>query len=274
MILEHLTVALSSLLIALSFHWIAWIRHFFPIFDDKPYPPRVTLGHLSFVAMIFFAIYLLFPPIVFSIISRIISASQYTLYSIAQLISLCMFFILYYLYLRKSEFHALRALWKFTTFWKDCGTGLILWLLAFPVVSTVAQLAQVFNLSVFGRLGEEQVAILHLKRAMENPFSLIVIIGYITIVAPLLEEYLFRGLFFNYLRARMNFKASVVISSIAFSIMHYAPSQGIGNIPLLCSLFTLSLYLGYAYERNRSLFAPITLHFAFNLISTIRILLI
>ena len=105
-----------------------------------------------------------------------------------------------------------------------------------------------------------------------------------TVIAPVLEEMLFRGLFQTVIRSFLEIRNSiphqksfgsrrfgagrhrawiaVLISSGLFSVVH-------GNIPHWPALFVLGVCLGYAYEKSGSLFRPIFIHSLFNTISII-----
>jgi len=96
------------------------------------------------------------------------------------------------------------------------------------------------------------------------------------IMAPVLEEMIFRGLFQTVIRSvfeSRNFKrktrnrawVAVFISSGFFSMVH-------GNVPHWPALFLLGLCLGYAYEKSGSLFRPIFIHAFFNAITIIFVL--
>src|SRR3989304_2390656 len=64
----------------------------------------------------------------------------------------------------------------------------------------------------------------------------------------------------------------IFLAGLCFALFHLAPSQGLGNISLIVSLFAFSCYLGFIYEKRGSLFASIGLHMTFNAVSTFRIL--
>jgi len=105
-----------------------------------------------------------------------------------------------------------------------------------------------------------------------------------TVIAPVLEEMLFRGLFQTVIRSFLEIRNSipyqksfgsrrfgagrhrawiaVLISSGLFSVVH-------GNIPHWPALFVLGVCLGYAYEKSGSLFRPIFIHSLFNAASII-----
>ncbi|MBR6831268.1 MAG: CPBP family intramembrane metalloprotease [Tidjanibacter sp.] len=73
------------------------------------------------------------------------------------------------------------------------------------------------------------------------------------VIAPVLEEYLFRGLFIDSARRRMNALWAVLISSALFGLAHGIPQQAF-------NAFVVGLILGYVYVRTNSLAAVITIH--------------
>ena len=84
------------------------------------------------------------------------------------------------------------------------------------------------------------------------------------VVAPLLEELIFRGLFQTTIRSYLEaHKGSgkawlaIVTSSGLFVMMH----ADVGHWP---ALFVLGVCMGYAYEKSGSLFRPIFIHLFFN----------
>ncbi len=85
----------------------------------------------------------------------------------------------------------------------------------------------------------------------------ILIIVVAVVIAPVLEEMLFRGLFQTAIRSFFSKPwLSVVISSVLFAAFHQP-----GHWP---ALFVLAVCLGYSYEKSGSLFRPIFIHSLFN----------
>ena len=72
--------------------------------------------------------------------------------------------------------------------------------------------------------------------------------------APLVEESVFRGHFFHYLRGRMSVAASVLIQALVFAAIH---PQGLAGIPVLAALASV---LALIREWRGSLVASITVH--------------
>ena len=89
----------------------------------------------------------------------------------------------------------------------------------------------------------------------------IMIVFVAVVIAPLLEEMLFRGFIQTTIRSFSNIRNSawpaIAASSVFFAIMHADP----GHWP---ALFILGVCLGYSYEKSGSLFRPIFIHLFFN----------
>ncbi len=81
------------------------------------------------------------------------------------------------------------------------------------------------------------------------------------VVAPLVEEMIFRGLFQTMIRSYLGRPwPAIMLTSALFAAVH-------ANATHWPALFVLSVGLGYAYERSGSLFRPIFMHALFNGIS-------
>ena len=89
----------------------------------------------------------------------------------------------------------------------------------------------------------------------------IMIVFVAVIIAPLLEEMLFRGFVQTTIRSFFNIRNSawpaIAASSVFFAIMHEDP----GHWP---ALFILGVCLGYSYEKSGSLLRPIVIHLFFH----------
>ena len=83
------------------------------------------------------------------------------------------------------------------------------------------------------------------------------IVAFAVAVAPVCEEFFFRGLAYPALKQRWGTWKALVVVSAAFALAHL-------HVPSLGPLFVLALALGLAYEWTGSLLAPITMHTLFN----------
>lgn len=86
----------------------------------------------------------------------------------------------------------------------------------------------------------------------------------IVVAAPVVEELVFRGVLYRFLKGRVKPWLALTISSLLFAVIHF-------NILQLLPLFLLGMLLGRAYERTGSLRVPVAFHAIFNFITTLNI---
>jgi uncharacterized protein len=82
------------------------------------------------------------------------------------------------------------------------------------------------------------------------------------VAAPLVEELVFRGLIFRYLRSRRRKPVAVVASAGLFALMHVIPS-------LLVPLFLIGVVLAIVADRYDSIYPSITLHALHNAVTIV-----
>ena len=145
------------------------------------------------------------------------------------------------------------------------------WVLSYPLVVAVGQLIAIFLLVTYQNIEPEQVAVKQIKTASSSPLLLFTLITSVIFIVPFIEELIFRGFFQNWLKKFMSVSQAIVVTSLIFALFHFSPSQGMGNVELIASLFVLSCFLGFIYERQKSLWAPISLHAIFNAVSVMLI---
>ncbi len=89
------------------------------------------------------------------------------------------------------------------------------------------------------------------------PLQILIVIQAV-VVAPLVEEVLFRGLFQTMIRSYVGRPwPAIAMASILFAAVHFNASHW-------PALFVLALGLGYSYEKSNSLLRPIFMHALFN----------
>lgn len=146
------------------------------------------------------------------------------------------------------------------------------WILSFPLVLFLTQLLDWMTTNFFS-LDQlpEQLAVHFLKMTFSEPLYLMLAVITIVFFAPLIEETLFRGYLQTYIRQHLGSKQAIFITSLLFAFFHYSPEQGLGNIPIVGSLFGLAIFLGICYEKKRTLLSPMALHASFNAFSVINL---
>ncbi len=96
-----------------------------------------------------------------------------------------------------------------------------------------------------------------IARVISSPADLIGVIFVIAIVAPVVEETVFRGVLYRYLRPRLGVFLSIIITSFIFAIVHFIPV-------ILPLLFVAGCFLAWVSERYNSLYPSMFLHFLNN----------
>lgn len=156
----------------------------------------------------------------------------------------------------------------------DFSAAIYAWVLSFPLVLSLNQLFEALVLKFFEQSSlPDQMAVRFLKATFSHGPSLFFAIMSIVVLAPLVEETLFRGFLQTFIRKHLGPKQAILITSVCFSFFHFSMQQGLGNIPIILSLFVLALFLGFTYEKRGSLLASMILHSAFNTVSVVNLYL-
>lgn len=80
------------------------------------------------------------------------------------------------------------------------------------------------------------------------------------IMAPMLEELIFRGYLYGVIRKYGGRVSAILVTSLIFAAIHV-------HLPAMLALFVLAVVLCLAYERTGSLWVPIFMHASFNSVS-------
>lgn len=277
MIADSIYIILAFGLIALITNTIAWKKGFY---SSRFYPaPPLSFRHVAYL----FAIYIGVSYVLSNYVGALLQKYSAATPSVGMIVFLQFFLILFmlvgfYVYCHTAAKGVFIRIWKnpavlpVTSPLYDFILGVLTWLVAFPIVQVFGQLFDMILFIIFRYEGYEQVAVKYLKTTLENPAMTILALVSIVIVAPIVEEFLFRGVLQTYLKRRFNPKTAILLASACFGLFHFSPEQGWGNVSIIGSLFVFGTFLGYVYERQGSLYASIGLHLAFNFISSVRIL--
>lgn len=259
-------------------NWVGWSLHFYQFHPTPPIPVRLrqVLGVFAIYlgTMVFAAPYI--AHLLISLSGP--STPPVGMMNSVQILILGGVIASLILFCRSQGKEEMKKIWKNTSIpyckpiYYDIGLGILTWLLSFPIAEAVGNF---FDLAIYLAAGAEmyeQVAVRYLKNTLSSPSQLMIALSTILVIAPTIEEFLFRGCLQTYFKRHLGTKAAILMASFCFALFHFSVSQGIGNLSLIASLFAFALFLGFVYERQSSLFASIALHMTFNFASALRIL--
>ncbi len=92
------------------------------------------------------------------------------------------------------------------------------------------------------------------------------------VIAPISEEFFFRGVLFRTVRDRHGFWTAALASAIPFGLVHYVPSPAIDALVLQLTMVFTGIGLAWVYERRGTIVASMAAHMAFNVVGLVVIL--
>jgi membrane protease YdiL (CAAX protease family) len=104
--------------------------------------------------------------------------------------------------------------------------------------------------------------IMQLFEHVSEPTRKIPIILLAVVIAPLAEEFFFRGFLYGVLKRYAGALPALVFTGVAFAVIHL-------HVPSLLPLFLLACVLTLAYELSGSLLVPMAMHALFNAITLV-----
>ena len=93
-----------------------------------------------------------------------------------------------------------------------------------------------------------------------GPGDYVVMLMFVVVLGPIVEELIFRGFLWDRLAARFSVTVTLIVTSIAFSVIHFIPV-------LMPTLFLFGLSFGYVRHRYSNLSAAIVVHSLVNLVA-------
>ena len=160
-------------------------------------------------------------------------------------------FIVTFLQLRGFDIGSLAGLFKIG-FVRALGTGIILLLAAYPLISLATTLTQ----SVFGSDLSRQniVELFSGSRTIEQRIMIIV---FAVAIAPVVEEFLFRFFLYGVIRRYFGRFFGITANALLFAAAHT-------HLPSFVPLFVLGSCFTIAYEWSGSILVAMTMHSLFN----------
>ena len=143
------------------------------------------------------------------------------------------------------------------------------WLVAGMVVVGISTLA-LLPITELANLKETSQEVARTFERADGLLQKLLFTGVVVLVAPVAEELLFRGILLRSLLRRLTVGPALLISALAFALVHVLGDIGTGYyVP---AYLFLGLVSGFEAIRTRSLSHSIYLHMGFNLVAAIQIL--
>lgn len=164
---------------------------------------------------------------------------------------------------RNGSWHEAFGL-NFSGLKRAAGQGLAGYIGIVPIVVVASFMSQFFFYTAGCPVTLQDVVTIFLEP--QSGWSLFFLLILAVVVAPLVEEALFRGVLLPVLMKKTGTGTAVVVSSLFFAAIHQ-------HLPSAAPLFILAVVLALMYIYSGSLWAPIVLHAVFNGVSVGVILL-
>ncbi len=105
------------------------------------------------------------------------------------------------------------------------------------------------------------------QQTVDMTFQLMPVVTTFTVLvfAPIVEEVVFRGVIYRSIRQKSSFLVASLVSSILFALLHFSGSMA--DIPYLLVYGTLGWIMCYSYNKSKTIYAPIAVHFVNNFIA-------
>ena len=139
-----------------------------------------------------------------------------------------------------------------------CALG---WAMVVLIAALALEYAYELTLQIIGWHPPSQTAVEMLNDAPLWPTG-IYLAFFAVVIAPVAEEFIFRGVLFTFVKNLGFPKIAWIVVSFLFALVH-------GDAGIFVPLFFLALLLTWLYERTENLLAPIIAHALFNAVNLV-----
>lgn len=161
-----------------------------------------------------------------------------------------------------------------TSLLRDALMGLSLFIVSLPFLWFLQTSLEGILTSYFDYEIPKQFVIEFLRQIKENKVWMVFYFFLICILIPTYEEFLYRANIQTWLKNRLPPFWAIFLTSVFFGFSHFFTIDTIaGKIIVITTTFVASMYLGFIYERQRSIIASITYHSLMNALNFVLILL-
>lgn len=117
--------------------------------------------------------------------------------------------------------------------------------------------------------GPPEQAVADLVASSRGPAEVVMVVLAVVILAPVVEEMLYRGVLLSRLRRSMGPTPAVVVSASAFASVHLLDPNAVAAVP---GLFVVGLVLGWVTVRRGDLSLAVPIHAGVNLTAVVLLL--
>lgn len=135
------------------------------------------------------------------------------------------------------------------------------WAIAVLIIALAFEYAYEFALQKIGWHPPSQTAVELLDNAPLWPTG-IYLAFFAVVLAPVAEEFIFRGVLFTFVKNLGFPKIAWIVVSLLFALVH-------GDAGIFVPLFFLALLLTWLYEKTENLLAPVIAHALFNAVNLV-----
>lgn len=147
----------------------------------------------------------------------------------------------------------------------DFFKGVLWYFLSLPVLFFLAS----FSFYIFKKANlspiPQEIFLVYFK--IDSPLLLSFLFFLTSIIAPFVEEIIFRGFIYPGFKEKFSVKSSIFLTSLIFGLFHH-------EIFTFLGIFFLGFLLTYIFEKTRNLWISIGLHFSNNFFANIAIFII
>lgn len=145
------------------------------------------------------------------------------------------------------------------------GRAVLLLLLAYPLIAAASDLSEFFLTAGGDKEDSAQDMVRFFAHSDAAGAKWVVAVSAV-IIAPMQEEFLFRGYIYGVVRRYGGVMAGVLFNSVLFAAIHV-------HLPSFAPLFVLAVCLTLAYEWTGSIWVPMCMHALFNSTTVVSLLL-
>ncbi len=141
-------------------------------------------------------------------------------------------------------------------------------LLLFPFFIIIHAVLQFCALSFSYMEWHKQIALSLFEQARHISFAyLLIAIFTISCLAPIIEEFLFRGVLYSALESFVHPLLALIVNASIFAFLHFSLEQGSANYAIIGTLFIFGVLSSIIKKQERSLASSIGFHAGFNSLS-------